>query len=291
MVKIHFAGMDGEIKATIAKNVAGINYSLYSVFQWIYNKNDVPILDKNHALFIDQKTSKHVIQDSGLFTLMFGAKRGTPITKEYLTDWQDRLIDFVVSNGITASCVEIDCQKVLGVKEAWYFRDRMKDKLPNEQINVFHYEDGKTGLDSMIKFSDYIAISVPELRLIKRKTYKNDVCHLVDYIKDKKPEIKIHLLGCTEIGILSKNREATSADSSSWLYGIKHNDFGAGTKQRGKRENINKEYFEEYKRRTEELAKEYGRTFTQKSAEYTALLGIDAKIYKQEFEKYVGNQD
>lgn len=159
MIKVHYAGMDGEIKATIARQASGVNYSLYSVFQYIYNKKEPTILPKQNAILIDQETSKHVIQDSGLFTLMFGAKKGTNIDKKYLTEWQDRLIEFVKLNHINATCVEIDCQKVLGVKEAWYFRERMRNKLDNEIINVFHFEDGKKGLDDIIKFSDYIAIA------------------------------------------------------------------------------------------------------------------------------------
>ena len=39
--------------------------------------------------------NRHVIQDSGLFTLMFGAGKGQAQTLESLTEWQDKLIAFV----------------------------------------------------------------------------------------------------------------------------------------------------------------------------------------------------
>ena len=72
--------------------------------------------------------------------------------------------------------VEVDCQKILSPEIAWKFRKEMKRLLPdNRIINVFHLEDGKKGLDRLIDFSDYIAISVPELRIHKNRTYKTDV--------------------------------------------------------------------------------------------------------------------
>ena len=34
------------------------------------------------------------------------------------------------------------------------------------------------GLDSLIDFSDYIALSIPELRIIKPKTFREDTRYL-----------------------------------------------------------------------------------------------------------------
>jgi hypothetical protein len=146
---------------------------------------------------------------------MFGARAGKR-DKTYLLEWQDALMNFVIENKLKSTCVEVDCQKVLGPDEAWELRYRMRDKLPNRQINVFHLEDGQKGLDRMIEFSDYIAISVPELRIVKGKTHKEDVYRLACYIKEKKPEIDIHLLGCTAKNILNRCRFCSSSDSTSW---------------------------------------------------------------------------
>lgn len=91
----------------------------------------------------------------------------------------------------------------------------MKQDCPNNRIiNVFHIEDGQKGLDRMIEFSDYIAISVPELRFLKKK---NHTYHLAHYIKNKKPEIDIHLLGCTELKMLKDLSFCSSADSTTWI--------------------------------------------------------------------------
>ena len=67
---------------------------------------------------LNQENMNHIIQDSGLFTLMFGAKKGEKQTKETLTLWQDKLIKFVLENDLNSTCVEIDCQKV------WVLRKR-----------------------------------------------------------------------------------------------------------------------------------------------------------------------
>ena len=50
-------------------------------------------------------------------------------------------------------------QKLLGTDLAWELRKEMRDQLPNNRIiNVFHFEDGKYGLDRLIEFAEYIAI-------------------------------------------------------------------------------------------------------------------------------------
>lgn len=158
---------------------------------------------------------KHVIQDSGLFTLMFGSQKGKH-PASIINKWYDALVEFTLENGHGATCVEVDCQKVLGVEEAWRFRERLKKDIPNRIINVFHLEDGQNGLDRLIEYSDYIAISVPELRFAGKKEY---VSRIARYIKNKSPKIDIHLLGCTEESLLRENLFCTSADSTSWIAG------------------------------------------------------------------------
>lgn len=229
-LKVHFAGSDGEEIFHAALKAADIKYRLYSCFSFIDKKStsDDFELPDNHIIKVQDREMNHVIQDSGLFTLMFGAAKGRRIDKQYLLQWQDKLIKFVTQNKLKCTCVEIDCQKVLGVEEAWFFRKRMKELLPNRQINVFHYEDGKDGFDRLIDFSDYIAISVPELRIIKPKTYKRDAIQLAKYAKQKKPSIDIHMLGCTEYTMLKDISFCTTSDSTSWLAGVKYGYFNDG---------------------------------------------------------------
>lgn len=288
-LKVHFAGSDGERIIEIALSLAEINYRLYSVFNYINGKgvDDDLTLPPNHIIRMQDKKYKHVIQDSGLFTLMFGAGAGTAQTRDSLTQWQDKLIKFVQQNNLNATCVEIDCQKVLGVEDAWYFRERMRNKLKNRQINVFHLEDGRKGLDRLIEFSDYIAISVPELRLHKRKTYKEDVHKLAHYIKNKKPEIDIHLLGCTEYAMLEQNMFCTSSDSTSWLQGVKYGYINDG-KTKAHVNTFKREIFE--KRRAEVEKHALGMNLTPTTIKYATNASISATICKKRYSQILGEQ-
>lgn len=216
-VKVHFAGSDYQHNCLDSLQMAGVKYRLYTVYPAIVNKNPGDDLtDKTGCARRQEKQFKHVILDSGLFTLMFGGGKEKKQTVQSLLQWQDKLIQFVQQNELNCTCVEIDCQKLLGVDVAWMFRERMRKRLKNRQINVFHWEDGRAGLDRLIEFSDYIALSIPELRIVRGKAHRHETQMLVDYIKNKKPDIDIHLLGCTDKQMLRENREATTSDSSSW---------------------------------------------------------------------------
>lgn len=223
-LKVHFAGLENQDFAQILHEVSNINYSLFTVFPLIADKVGIkPMKMKtctnNSALYL-QKASHHTIMDSGLFTLMFGAHAGKR-DATFINKWYELIVEFVLENKYKGTVVEVDCQKILGVDKAWEFRRRMKKDLPNNQINVFHIEDGQKGLDEMIEFSDYIAISVPELRVLHKKEYTE---RIANYIKSKKPNIDIHLLGCTENKLLKKLNFCSSSDSTSWQqvnrYGI-----------------------------------------------------------------------
>lgn len=234
--------------------------------------------------------NRHVIQDSGLFTLMFGAGKGQTQTLESLTEWQDKLIAFVQQNNLRCTCVELDCQKVLGVREAWYFRERMKKLLDNPQINVFHFEDGMRGLDSMIDFSDYIALSIPELRIIKPKTFREDTRYLTHYIKNRKPEIDIHLLGCTDVKMIAQNSFCTSADSTSWLSGVKYGWFDDGN-QKAHINQFRKDLIEQRLSAVRTITEGRGLELTDKTILYGARASLCATICKQKYTRAAGSQE
>lgn len=207
-IKIHFAGAEKLVLAKFIHDKADVNYNLFTVYPFIRKKQ------RNDKNFVTElaKISRHTIMDSGLFTLMFGAEKGKK-SEKFMDNWVDKIIEFILETGYKGTYVDADCQKVLGVNKAWEYRRKLRAKLPNRQINVFHIEDGKDGLDRLIEYSDYIAISVPELRAIKKKEY---LYRVYSYIKNKKPEIDIHLLGFTEFSSIEKYKNATSCDSVSW---------------------------------------------------------------------------
>lgn len=286
-IKIHFAAAEVINQFTAVHNI-GIRYGLYTAFPFleriVLKTKKSPIMPcfLNDNPFIDipkyiGSTMRHTIQDSGLFTLMFGAHKGE---KEagLMNRWYDGLVEFTLAHNNGATCVEVDCQKVLGVEKAWEFRERIKKDLPNRIINVFHKEDGQKGLDRLIEFSDYIAISVPELRFLgqKQNTY-----HLAHYIKNKKPSIDIHLLGCTELKMLKDLKFCSSSDSTSYTAGKR---FGFIEGRHIKR------------LKTDEVVKLVGGNAYENVRKWNKESNANQlcfQIYflKQQYIKYAGNQD
>jgi hypothetical protein len=287
-IKVHFAGSDYQDSVIDSLKIAGVNYRLFTVYPAIAGKSiEDDFTDKTGVVERQQREFKHVILDSGLFTLMFGGQKQQKQTRQSLTEWQDKTFKFIQQNNFNGTLVEIDCQKVLGVEDAWFFRERARRTIKNRIINVFHYEDGKSGLERLIEFSDYIAISVPELRIIKPKTFRNDVHRIADYIKTKKPSIDIHLLGCTDKKMLQENRFCTTADSSSWT-GV----YRFANIQGYSAYNIKDGYYEDAERRyIEYVGREKWNKLTQKGKRRNVWELISAEVSKKIYEKYAGGQD
>ena len=120
-IKVHFAGSDGGEIFYAALLAAQTKYRLFSCYKYILKSrpDDDFRLPADHVIRVQDTVNRHVIQDSGLFTLMFGAGKGQAQTLESLTEWQDKLIAFVQQNNLRCTCVELDCQKVLG--QNWIF--------------------------------------------------------------------------------------------------------------------------------------------------------------------------
>ena len=225
--------------------------------------------------------------DSGLFTLMFGGGKEQKQTKSSLMEWQDKTFEFIKQNNFNGTCVDIDCQKLLGVEEAWFFRERMRNTIKNRCINVFHVEDGKKGLDRLIEFSEYIAISVPEIRIVKPKTFREDVHKLATYIKNKKPEIDIHLLGCTDKLMLKQNRFCTSADSSSWT-GV----YRFGTLLGKNMHKLKPEVYKQYEKKYADfIGLENWNKLTSNARRKNVWELLSAELSKNIYSQYAGNQD
>ena len=293
-LKVHFAGLEAGHHFRIALKVADCRYSLYSCYRYIKNKKSDSdfTIPANDVVVLGQTQFRHIIQDSGLFTLMFGVAKDTKLALPMLEEWQERLVQFVTQNHLRATCVEVDCQKVLGPKEAWYLRKKLRDQLPNNEIiNVFHFEDGRKGHDGLIEFASYIAISVPELRIMHPKTYKHDVCMLADYIKNKKPEIKIHLLGCTERELLKKNSFCTTSDSTAWNRGVKFGNFDDDLHSLNHVKNFKKNLVQKTLVAIRDEYQKFGLQATEKGYRYGTNLSICATIYKERYIKYCGPQD
>lgn len=290
-VKVHFAGTEN-VDFAYVLHEAGVRYYLFTVLPFIMDQFGIKwgrITNAKNLYPWEHlpKLGNHVIMDSGLFSIMFGACKDVKPDEKFIRRYKDAIVRFVHEHkAYNLTCVECDCQKLLGTDMAWELRQQMRDELPNNRIiNVFHYEDGKKGLDRMIEFAEYIAISVPELRIVKPKTYKEDTYRLACYIKEKKPEIDIHLLGGTEKQMLNRCRFCTSADSTTWQQVNRYGGIG-----KYKTRDIKKEKVEQDWTHIKTLLESIGIEPTEKRIYYYYYY-MAGLILRREYIRYAGNQD
>lgn len=291
-IKVHFAGAENVDFSYVLAD-SGVKYFLFTVLPFIMDQFDIKwgrITNAKHLLpwEVLPKLSNHVIMDSGLFTLMFGACKDVRPDEKFIRRYKDAIVRFVQEHkAYNLTCVECDCQKLLGTKLAWELRQQMREQLPNNRIiNVFHFEDGKNGLDSLIDFAEYIAISVPELRIVKPKTYKEDVYKIASYIKNRKPEVDIHLLGCTERAILKRCKFCTSSDSTTWQ---QINRYGGILGRRTA--DLKEEKVRERWDHIQDLLKTMRIEPTEKRIYYYYNFWLAAKLLKSEYTKAAGSQN
>jgi hypothetical protein len=212
-MRVHFAGSDGN----------DVNKSLFEV-GIKYRLNSYHYIKKQKAFdykLLDQYN--HSIVDSGLFSLMFGGDKDVKMTYD---DFYTYMLQYSrwlnKNNWKNTSFVECDVQKKLGSESAWEFRREMKSIVNKGQIiNVYHLEDENP--DKLIKFSDYIAISLPELRF---NCTDKERWNITKYIATKATlkGKRVHLLGCTEKKYLQYFQFCFSCDSTSWLSPLRYGD-------------------------------------------------------------------
>lgn len=297
-IKVHFAGAENLIRSNLILKGINSNYSLFTIYPFLCNKFGIKhgyqgnsVTTYSEIATNNDLNSNHSIQDSGLFTLMFGSQSGKKDTA-FIDKWYHELVNTTLEGRYKGTCVEVDCQKVLGVEKAWEYRVKMKEDLPNRIINVFHKEDGQKGLDRLIEFSDYIAISVPELRAIGQKKY---TVKIANYIKNRKPSIDIHLLGCTENKLLRELSFCSSADSTSWVSLNKFGWFKYNNGQKTisiKKSNIKKSILEEkYYRILKELFKQSKLKEKESLLYYHACDLFQLEYMLKQYSIYAGNQN
>lgn len=212
-MKVHFAGY---ISHKEAIDKAGVKY----ILDTFYEIKTMPFEKRlEHLERMNKKN--HAIVDSGLFTLMFGAKAGTPIDEQFIIDWQNDYAKTINASNYKHSIVECDVQRILSPEFAWEMRKKFKTQVKNTIINVYHLPDENP--DKLIAHSDYIAVSIPELRKFVSKKERYSI---TDYISRKASlkGKKVHLLGCTEKEMMRQFSYCYSCDSTSWLSGGRYNN-------------------------------------------------------------------
>lgn len=216
-IQVHFASSEGPSFGRLAIKV-GVRNCLASAFRFISHEHGIktssfePKENPFDPLPFLCENAGSCILDSGFFSVLFGTSSNIRDSR-FPERWQQSLTRLILQSGWTGYVIEVDAQKLVGPEATWTLRRRLADEVPNQVINVVHLEDGQKGLDRLIEYSDYLAVSVPELRFAKKP---EAAYRLASYIKNRKPSIDIHLLGCTQPSMLRQLRFCTSSDSTSW---------------------------------------------------------------------------
>lgn len=227
-MRVHLADTP-PLQRLVTAQMAGHPYRLFSYFYIAQMKNPEIVSE----LWDGEST----IMDSGLFSFMFGSEQGKmPETLEAYDAYTRKYIQDLNDWKYKGWFVEADTHKLLGMPATFELRKLFKD-YEDRTIFVWHQPEGLDGLEKLALRYDYIAISIPELRMMtgngivgggsnKVPRMTNDLLkriHAVCKRKGKKPP-KVHLLGCT-VEKMMQTTLAYSCDSTSWLSGVR---FGSG---------------------------------------------------------------
>lgn len=159
------------------------------------------------------------IMDSGLFSMMFGAQKDRTFTEKELLVYTNDYIAKMKEIGYTDTIVEMDVHKILGLDSLKKFRKIFETEYDVEKtIFVWHIEEEIRGWEKLVARYPYIALSIPELRkVLSDVKMKHFIRSMLRKAHRVNKNVRVHLLGCTEQGLLQQSGYYSS-DSSSWLY-------------------------------------------------------------------------
>lgn len=217
-MKVFFAGGESPYLCKIIEIVGGKNV-LFSFYHWA----KVQPADREDIKRIYSENDIEVICDSGLFTLMFGAGKGGNYDRAFMREYTTKYIAAAKEFGIkNLTIVESDVHKILGMDAVHELRKYFEDS-GMKVLYVWHREEGIDGLLRMCEKYKYIALSVPELRILfkgNEDRYQDAVFDLLNKIRGHCPKKipRIHLLGNT-VQETMETTIAYSCDSTSWISG------------------------------------------------------------------------
>jgi hypothetical protein len=137
----------------------------------------------------------------------------------------------------------------------------------------------------MIEEGDYIALSIPEF-VHHSNNYKRKIIYLANYIKNKKPEIDIHLLGCTKVDILKQCNFCTSSDSTSYQSALRY-----GFYFKNHIDNLSYRHTLPYRQQVKEMLEFYGVEITEKRLDYYSKYAAIANKEKERYAVCCGGQE
>lgn len=224
------------------------------------------------------------IMDSGLFTMMFGAGSGKEYKEEDIIEYTYKYINDLKKIKYNHYIVEMDVHKIFGLESLKRFRHIFKQKYDiDKTIYVWHVEEGEQGFVNLCKTYPYIAISIPELRIVLKgkNSLEKMVKKLVLLANKINPNIKIHLLGCTQQALMEQ-KGYYSCDSTSWMSSVKY-----GTAHYF---HVNKiKQYSIHTKGWKDLRKNSNLKFTVKHNDYCKNLTLCAKAYNK-LNRYINNK-
>jgi len=220
-MKLFIAGAESK-QVRICNGIANSPSMLLSYYHLAGKQHRIPA-DFKSEYHSFKKGNTSFIMDSGLFTMMFGAGSNQTYEVKELEEYTERYLANVKEMQYSDYIVEMDVHKLFGLKELAKFRKRFTNNYPiDKTIFVWHIEEEIDGWQQMCRTYPYVAISVPELRIVlERKFLKGFIQKMIAEAHKINPQIKIHLLGCTSHTLLSQPGYY-SADSTSWLQAVKY---------------------------------------------------------------------
>jgi hypothetical protein len=178
------------------------NFNRLESFYYLSQK-EIPFIHKYDNFYLD----------SGAFTYMNRKNKNI--------NWQEYVIKyatFIRENNIKYF-FELDIDNIVGIKEVERLRDLLEKISGKKCIPVWHKSRGLEYWNKICKDYDYIAIGGIVTNEIKSTEY-DIFLPLLKIAKEN--NTKVHALGFTRLGLLSKYK-FYSVDSTSWLSG---NRFG-----------------------------------------------------------------
>ena len=231
------------------------------------------------------------IMDSGLFTMMFGAGKDQTYTEDDLLNYTYKYLKDLKSINYNNYIVEMDVHKVLGLDSLKRFRKIFKDNYDiDKTIYVWHIEEGEKGFIELCKTYPYIALSIPEFRIVLKgkNTIERKVKQLIRLANKINPNIKIHLLGCTQQNLMEQ-KGYYSCDSTSWISGGR---YGQGTIFNGNNiqsQSIYCKPWVDYLNKNREKLKKEMVCVEDPKKDYTINCYLGAKAYTT-LNKYINNR-
>jgi hypothetical protein len=183
--------------------------------------------DRWARFYHEYKNKVEWIVDSGLYTMMFGAGKGKTYTKDELLKYTGDYLRTMRTLGYDETIVEMDVHKVLGVEHLPQFRGMFEEQWGvDKTIFVWHVEEGMDGWHKLVERYPFVAISCPELRIIRTRgaDLKPMILDLIRRARAINPNVRVHLLGNGEPKALEL-AGYYSADTLGWKSGVRFANF------------------------------------------------------------------